>query len=388
MTNIQEIYQEKVNRFELTQRGKIPDRVPVFCNVDNGAFSYAGYTAKEIFEDDEKHLASFVKVAKDFYWDSMYTAVTSKAMNFISALGGGSYKLDDANMQVETGHADCMEPSEYDQLIADPYGFILNVVAPRKYELMRMAYSDEKQQKFNNAVDYFTRFQRLNAQAAGKFINELGMPLVKSGYFSNPVDILLGYLRDFKGITMDIKRNPAKVAEAADAFVPVCIELVEAVAPAPVKGKSIFNPLNLPPFLKPKDFEKVYWPTYNKLVNYFAQKGYVVLSYYERNFSHLFDYLQELPANAVLGMFEDDDIRIAKQKLGKNMCIAGGMDLYLLNHGTKQQCLDMAKSLIDDLAPGGNYIFTANRTPHSAGDIHYENFKAVNDFVHEYGVYR
>lgn len=55
MTEMEKLYQERNKRMEIAQRGGVPDRVPVYSLVDNWAFSYAGYSIEEIFENDEKH---------------------------------------------------------------------------------------------------------------------------------------------------------------------------------------------------------------------------------------------------------------------------------------------------------------------------------------------
>lgn len=386
MTTPKQLYEERSKRIETTQRGGIPDRVPVYSLIDNWAFAYVGYTIEEIFEDDDKHFEAFKKVAEDFYWDSMFTSCTSRAMNYVNALDGGSYQTKGL-MQIESGHAMSMKADEYDELIKNPYSFIRDVIAPRKYGLMRMDYSDEKYQKYTNAIDYYFRFRQLAGSSVARF-KEMGMPIARGGVFLHPLDLILDFLRDFQGTMIDVKRNPNKIIEACEALTPMVIEICEGAYPQHIEGKSIFNAMHLPQFLRPKDFEKVYWPSYKKIVEHFANKGCIVQSYFERNYSHLYDYLQDLPKNSVLGLFEDDDMRVVKKRLGDVMCIAGGMDIYTLYYGTKQECIDMAKSLIDDLAPGGGYIFTTNRIPHSPNDANADNLKAINEFVHEYGVYK
>ncbi|MBK5244400.1 MAG: hypothetical protein JJE18_05140 [Eubacteriaceae bacterium] len=107
-----QMYNERNKRMEITQRGGIPDRVPVYSLVDNWAFTYAGNTIEEIFADDEKHCEAFQKVGKDFYWDFMFTCVTSRAMNYVNALDGGFF-TNKGLMQVETGKANCMDVMEY-----------------------------------------------------------------------------------------------------------------------------------------------------------------------------------------------------------------------------------------------------------------------------------
>jgi uroporphyrinogen-III decarboxylase len=146
--------------------------------------------------------------------------------------------------------------------------------------------------------------------------------------------------------------------------------------------------MHLPQFLSPKDFERVYWPSFIKLANYFTNKGYVIRYYFESNYEHLYDYLQELPKGQIVGLFEDDDLRKAKKFLGNNMAIAGGMPTSLLYLGSTQECIDYAKALIDDLAPGGGYIFAMNKIMLSPTDGRAENLKAVTEFAHEYGVYK
>jgi len=49
--------------------------------------------------------------------------------------------------------------------------------------------------------------------------------------------------------------------------------------------------------------------------------------------------------------------------------------------------LDYAKFLVDELADGGGYIFSTNRPVMYPDDANADNLKAVNEFVHCYGVY-
>ena len=49
--------------------------------------------------------------------------------------------------------------------------------------------------------------------------------------------------------------------------------------------------------------------------------------------------------------------------------------------------MDIAKGLIDDLAPGGGYVFTTNRVMLTEADGKAENLRAVTEFVADYGKY-
>ena len=84
-------------------------------------------------------------------------------------------------------------------------------------------------------------------------------------------------------------------------------------------------------------------------------------------------------------ILENDDIFEMKKKL-PNITFAGGMPCELLYSGTKQQCIDYAKKLIDEVGYDGSYIFSQNRMVSFKNDCNAENLLAVNNFVREYGV--
>ncbi len=83
------------------------------------------------------------------------------------------------------------------------------------------------------------------------------------------------------------------------------------------------------------------------------ERGHIVKCAFERKYEHLFDFLQDLPKNKTVGIMEDDDIRLVKKKLGDRMAIQGGLSTQTLYYASKEECLDIVKGLIDDLAPGG-----------------------------------
>lgn len=386
MSDTQKLYDERIDRMETTLRGGQADRVPVMSIIDNWAFSYAGISLEEALEDNEKHYMAFEKIVKDFKWDSLQYAAITRPMGFLNALDGGTYRITGA-LQTQSGTALCMDPKEYDHLIENPWTFLRDVIYPRKYKLMAEAYSKEKYDKYVDAVKQLFEYNQVCRDNVAKLKKDYGMPVVRSSVFFHPVDLLLDFLRDFNGLMIDIKRRPEKVREASEAMLSICIETIENFYPHHKKGCYIFNPMHTPQFLKPKDFEKVYWPTYKKIVEYLSSKGYIILSYYEHKYEHLFDYLQELPKGSMAGMFEHDDLRKVKKVLGNTMCIAGGIPAHMLNYSTKEECIDYVRSLLDDVAPGGGYIFTTDKILHSPNDANPENLKAVNDFVFEYGKY-
>ena len=81
------------------------------------------------------------------------------------------------------------------------------------------------------------------------------------------------------------------------------------------------------------------------------------------------------------------DTRELKRKFGKDLTFyGGGMDTqHVLPHGTPQEVRDEVKRRMDDLAPGGGFIF--NTVHNIQADVPPENIMAMWEAVREYGVY-
>ena len=81
------------------------------------------------------------------------------------------------------------------------------------------------------------------------------------------------------------------------------------------------------------------------------------------------------------------DTKMLKAKYGKEISFwGGGVDTqHVLPYGTPSEVRDEVKKRIDDLAPGGGFIFAAVHNVQS--DVPPENFMAMWETVQEYGVY-
>ncbi len=82
------------------------------------------------------------------------------------------------------------------------------------------------------------------------------------------------------------------------------------------------------------------------------------------------------------------DTRELKQRFGKQITFyGGGVDTQqVLPHGTAQQVRDEVRRRIDDLAPGGGFIF--NTVHNIQADVPPENILAMWETLREFGVYR
>lgn len=181
-----------------------------------------------------------------------------------------------------------------------------------------------------------------------------------------------------------MRRRPEKVEAACNALLPVAIKA--GSGPNANRYVRTFIPLHMAPYMREKDFKRFYWPTFKAYVEALDARGIGANLFVEHDWMRYLDYLNELPPLTHMS-FEFGDPKLIAEKVGKRHVISGLYPLTLLKTGTKQQCIDKAKELIDILAPGGQYIFALDKNLLKARDINPENLKAILNFVKEYGKY-
>ncbi|MBF7097514.1 uroporphyrinogen decarboxylase family protein [Alkalibacter mobilis] len=383
------VYREKMNRLQTAFSKGIPDRVPVLPNIETWIMHYAGVSLKDAFTKDPEILFSaFKKVADEIYLDGFLGTSNIIPLKMMKKFGEGIYTVTDDSLQIKGSHGTTMEPDEYPGLIEDPQKFFSDVIIPRKYPVLNQS-SDKNLALFEEAFDDFKDFAVYNGSVVRRIETELGMPVMSraAGYVAP--DIILDYLRDFTGIAGDIRRRPNELIAACHSISNFVIQMVTESYKTPNDEHFVFSPLHLPTFLKPKDFEKFYFPFMKKFVEELSVKrGYTILFYMENDWMPYLDILQALPDEGkVIGLFEHGDLKTYKERIGKKMTIMGGMPISLLARGTKQQCIDKAKECLDTLAPGGNYIFSVDMVLMAKTDALPENVISTFQYVHENGKY-
>lgn len=383
-----QLLNEREDCIDKTLHNQKGDYIPVISIATTWMYYQIGKKPKDAFDDPSVTAQAMRHYYDHVYMDGILVARNGKtfAPEILDLLDGGTYTYDkDGMQQTCPGSVEVMGEDEYDALIENPYGFILEKIFPRRYGIMRRTDAD-KYADMKRIIESLQSSLQLNAAEDRIAEDDYGIKQMRMNAIFNPLDIILDYLRDFVPISKDVRRRPDQLRDAGLALVDFVLDNVCTAQPA--KGKVIFMPMHLPQFLRPKDFEKIYWPSYKKVVDYLIDHQLTPLFYFERKYEHLFDYFKEFPKNSVAGMYEDDDLRIVNQKLGDHMAMAGGMPTELLQNGTKEQCVDYAKKLIDDISPNGGFLFTTDKIMLSEADGKIDNLAAVNEFVHHYGVYR
>ncbi len=387
MERAQELYQERLIRLNTAFANGKPDRVPILSMAAEYVYRIQDIRPIEAYQDRGVMEKAYRNFFSEVYFDGFLIPVIGRnKLDTLGLLGGGtSQYLPDGSFQTKPGSINVMEPSEYDDLIADPARFFIEKIMPRRFKLMAEDYSTEKYETFVAAIRSLLAGRSATQPVTDMLKHELGLVELQQGGMYNPVDIILDFLRDFQGISGDIKRRPEAVRDAGLAIMDWLLAM--ATMNPPDEHKRITIPMHLPTFLRPKEFERVYWPSYKKFAYALVERGYQIYYLFEGNYEHLHDYLQELPKNRVSGLFEHDDLKLVKKNLGHMMCIVGGMPTRMLYYQRPEECIAHVKNVLDTVAVDGGFILGPDVPMLSKTDGKLANFKAVNDFVHHYGLY-
>ncbi|MDR0906545.1 MAG: uroporphyrinogen decarboxylase [Oscillospiraceae bacterium] len=369
---------------------KIPKRVPISIALSNAVVAgYAGldiratYWKPSLLREPLLELGERVNTDNSLYGGSVYTPVSSQTLRSINKVMSSTGYMQHPNTV-------CMEADEYDELIADPYAFIMEKCIPRLYKSLSsesnpckniLALLQENQLKAAVSREDAELRQELNERFG--YQSRVGF----NGFGRAPMDWVADQLRSFSGICIDVRRSRAKLIEALEAVYPMIYKVGVCKDPENVDRYRGTNfQLHMASYLREKDFLEVWLPTWKRQVEDYASLGMRSGAFLEHDWGRLLDYVNELPAGSVFA-FESTDAKLIKEKLGKKHILSGGFPLQHLTKCTKSEVIDKTKEWLDIMAPGGQYIFGFDKGAITHEDINFENLVAVCETVREYGVY-
>lgn len=378
MSDVKALAQERTQLFSDVLEGRVPKRVPVFGFIQNEfAIQYAGYDLTTAQWDSDLFEVVVDKVCQDFITDNV-PVMTVRYPSIYKLLGSRNWIMGSGGL-FQHPEVEGLKAEEYDEFIAAPFDCIVDKVLPRLY-------SELDTDSTSKALALAKAFKCFNDEFGNQAV-QVARLKEKYGYgdinlvgaiCEAPLDYVADQLRGFKGISLDIRRIPDKVEAAVNAVTP-WVTLM-GMQPFPAKNTYTFIPLHMAPYMREKDFARLWWPGFKKQVWALKEAGFGAYIYCEQDWTRYVDYLAELPERTVM-LFEDGDPKIIKERLGKNHVITGFYPQTLLKTGTKQQCIDKAKELIDILAPGGGYMFNIDKVLLTLDSIKPENLQAVFEYV-------
>lgn len=382
-------YQEKINRILTTVNHQEPDRVPILSMFETWSVSYANSTIKEIENNPDKEVEIYTKPHKDIYSDAAFNAGLLTDEKSCSIIGCKGHFISEDGQTLQHTEISPMLPEEYPELIKDPIGYMFNTVVPRKAENLAKGYQ-ESYEAIKDLVEHWKYKSAAQAKLNQVLKEEYDMPVLTGNILYPPMDIIFDYLRGFKGISLDLRRRPEELLEGINALE----EFANAFMGIPSDAQSVSEfpffatMMHVPTFINPKQFEKFFWPSYERMFKRVHELGGKHIIFMEGEWAPKYEFINSMPKDFAIGILEDDDVFEAKKKIGDNITIAGGMTSNLLRYSSKDECIDYVKRVLDECAPGGGFILSPNFALLSKNDINVDNLIAVTNYVLENGFYR
>ena len=379
------LYEERSKLFADTAMLHEPDRVPIMSWLETFAVGYAGKTYDDFKGDIDKEIEIYSKVHNDICFDGIKFFGFSMILEMYEPLGASSYFVSSDGVTMQHRELCDMREDEYAAFIEDPLAYIDNVFLTRKYPNLSLPYPQNKEAMKKS-------LEAVLARNAGKkkvdtHLREvLQMPVCTIGSTNiTPADLIFDFLRGFKETLNDMRRRPKLLKQAIDALTPFAINRLPA---GPLSSFPFVNfSLHCPTYISPKQFETLYFDAFKEMVMTVHERGGKACLTCEGNWMPFYDFLLEMPKGSLILLLDKDDIFETKKRVGHACTIGGGMSRNMLKYSSKQECLDYAKRLLDECAPGGGYIFSTDGDLLSTNDVQIENLKAVNEYVYNNGRY-
>jgi hypothetical protein len=391
---------------------ELPDRVPI--NIAAGGFPayYAGYDLKTVMYDNAKMRESVLKYARDFVTDAMPGAggangrVNELMQPRTSKWPGGGLP-DDAEI-FQFVEKEYMLGDEYDAYFSNPADYILRTFLPRTYgvfeplaelgpldtfmgagqQLMMAAGSPAFKEMAQRLVQANEAAEAGNKAALelDRTLREMGYPAGGGGVALAPFDTVADMLRGTRGSVMDMFRQPEKILEMCERVLPVT--LASAIRMADMSDSpQIFIPMHKGDdvFMSDKQFERFYWPSYQRLLLGLIEEGLVPSPIIDGTYNRRLEYIKDLPKTGVLWTFEKTDMALAKEVLGGHTCIAGNVLAWQMHTLGPEEIAEYCRWLLETCAPGGGYVLSMGSG--IAGPVNPANIHAMIDTGMKYGVY-
>lgn len=377
---VQKKYEQRLKDYTDAVCMREPEHLLVGVNYHSAQFAWAKASVERCVYDTDYYVNSLVPFYEAYDID-LLTIPLVNALGSIWILGRDTFFVSSDGYTVQYKEDVPMRADEYPALIADPMGFITGTLLPRKFPHL-MEGHEASYHLLRAVAESFLRFRDANARYGAAAKDRYGILGYNGGKVYIPFDVIMDRIRGVKDTLLDIRRQPDNVIRACQALMPYYLQPMSALCQPVPHG---FLTLHAPMFLNRKQFEKFYWPGMREMIMYAYNKGSLTWVQFQGHCDHILDYFLELPKGSVIINLEKEDPIQVKKKYGHHLAIEAGVPMGWYRSHTKEECVDLAKRICEECAPGGGFVFGIDSAGLSAGDLCEENMNAVFQVVHDYG---
>ncbi|MFX1490221.1 MAG: uroporphyrinogen decarboxylase family protein [Promethearchaeota archaeon] len=421
-----ELYKERWERVMITISIKEPDRVPVCPSAMFYATEQAGMTKKEAMYDMKRTSQAFLDLFPPMNVDLVPALGGIFPGNILDSLGCTFFKWPGAadekqrlpdHLPFQYVEGEYMKGEEYEELFADPTGFVIRKLIPRlftnlkgfaefpdAYTLMGgfgllfslpVYYANPIVRKSNEVMFKAAQefFQYINAQLQYETAaRKLGFPMGVLFAAIAPYDMISDMLRGMRGSMLDMYRHPEELKKLMELLVETQIDLIVQQSKMNPRNKIVFIPLHrgADGFMSSEQFAEFYWPTLVKVMEGLIQNDLIPGPFFEGGYNERLEFLTEFAKQhkgKLQFWFDRTDLKKTKEMLGDYACIKGNVPGSLLVMGTPSQVEEYVKQSIEDCAEGGGFIVDGGVSG-MPDNARADNVKAMVNAVFKYGLYR
>lgn len=397
MTDMEKRYRESLERYCIAMRNGKPDRVPVRPFAAEVTAVYAGMSCQDVTQDYNLAFEAVLKCCRDFDWDAtpanmvyVWSGFVQSAAIKYYAMPGVQIPSSTAFQYIEPPENDAnMREDEYEELIADPTGFLANRWLPRVTHTVK---GPGEPNTFENNVtllsgmaslkNYFTAY----GPQLQRMREETGTASAICGILKAPFDILADKLRGYKALCMDMFTRPDKIEAACEALAPHLLYMAKRTSdPEKKLPVTVWLHRGCVPFVSPTQFERFFWPTLKYIIEELWKDGIQTLFYAEGEWNPNLKHIKQLPEKSIIYHVDKGDIFEVHRELGEKFCISGGVPNDLLAFGTPDDVSECVRKIIKEVARDGGYICDASAIMQD--DTKIENLRAMGEAARKYGEY-
>ena len=400
-----------------------PDRVPVApVVVHYYAARAAGMSHREAQYRSDLNLLALKEATLKNDWDAAVPGVSVFAGRPLELLGIKQMKwpggpLGDG-VPFQWVEDEYMLQGEYDELLADPNGFVVRKLWPRISTTMgqvgRLTRIGDEMSLLSVSSAYalpgfvggilsrpdnlvlleklleLSRETAKNDQIVGQYsleMKHLGYPFVAGPMLFCAFDWVSDCLRGLRGSSLDMYQVPDKLLGLIDMVNATLVPSTAMMAAqSGVNGVVIFLHRGSRGFMSDRQFATFYWPCLKSLILGLIEAGLRPIVYAEGDYTPRLKYFQELPPKKFVMHYQDVDRKLAKKLLGDICCFWGNVPTALMCTGTPQQVKDDVRELIDIFADNGGLIVDSGVG--MPDESRPENVQALTEAVRKYGSYK
>ncbi len=377
----------RIGLFRSAARFEPVDRVPYFSSAVTWKVFHAGHTLDEAMTDYAV-MEECVRAFLDAYpVDGLLDYGIRNQFGVTETLGPGGYYYYTPEAIAIRDHAHCT-PETLKDFLADPARYTWETVLPAKYgDAWRTFGRETWKRAFKAYMDYTAFIIRIGSAVR----KDYGVPSMApnnpmKGAISFGIEELLANLLGIKQLSIAMRRNKEEVESFVRAWDEARIDpIVETVKKSGKPDESYCFDASVMMLaqnvLNPKQFETLYWPSLEKLLDAYAEKHMNVRIFAEGSILRYAEYFRKYPKGTLTFHIEADDPFAFREAL-PNAAIMGGLTTDLLANGTPEECVRRCGELADGLgAKNGGFIFSENKMLSYANDVKPENLAAVVEYV-------